>query len=331
MTKRVVFGSVVLLLAVSCLWATLALGVGEAIAPSVKFAPSARGEAMGGAYVAIADDATASWWNPAGLAFLTDRNISAMHVKLLPGMADDVYYEYLGYAQAAKGWGGLAASFVYLTYGEIQGTGVSSSGDPYETGTFTSYEIAPSLAYGTTLWKDFGVGVNLKAIHVNYAPDWAVTEAQAGKGTTFGADIGILYKRSRWSAGACFQNIGPNLTLIDADQSSPIYRNLKVGLAANVWEGSVGRCIVAFDVNKPFVYFEDGPILNGGAEFLFSELLALRLGFLTERYYSDYFPAEGLTFGMGLQYKGFRFDFANVPQSTALEDKVSKFSLSARF
>ncbi len=331
MTKRVGICSVLLLTGMLCVWAAVALGVGEAIAPSVKFAPSARGEAMGGAYVAVADDATASWWNPAGLAFISDRNISAMHVKLLPGMADDVYYEYLGYAQAAKGWGGLAASFVYLTYGEIQGTGVTSGGDPYETGTFTSYEIAPSVAYGTTLWKDFGVGVNLKAIHVNYAPDWAVTEAKAGKGTTFGADIGLLYRRAKWSVGACFQNIGPNLTLIDADQSSPIYRNLKVGMAANIWEGSVGRCIVAFDVNKPFVYVDDGPILNGGAEFLFSELLALRLGFLTERYYSDYFPAEGLTFGMGLQYKGFRFDFANVPQSTALEDKVSKFSLSARF
>jgi hypothetical protein len=331
MTKRLNFAAVLFLTAALLLWASTAFAVGEAIAPSVKFAPSARGEAMGGAYVAMADDATASWWNPAGLAFLSGRNISAMHVKLLPGMADDVYYEYLGYAQAATGWGGVAGSVVYLTYGEIQGTGVSSSGDPYETGIFNSYELVPSLAYGTMLWQDFGVGVNLKVVHVNYAPDWAVTEGKPGKGTTFGADIGVLYKRDRWSAGACFQNLGPNLTLIDADQSSPIYRNLKMGVAANVWEGSVGRCIVAFDVNKPFVYFDDGPILNGGAEFLFSELLALRLGFLTERYYSDYFPAEGLTFGMGVQYKGFRFDFANVPQSTALEDKVSKFSLSANF
>ncbi|MBN1505138.1 MAG: hypothetical protein JW952_08770, partial [Candidatus Eisenbacteria bacterium] len=61
----------VLLAGFALVWPCAALAVGEAIAPSVTFAPSARGEGMGRAYVAIADDATASWWNPAGLAFLS--------------------------------------------------------------------------------------------------------------------------------------------------------------------------------------------------------------------------------------------------------------------
>jgi hypothetical protein len=329
MKKCVLFVPVLTVMFLSSLLPSKVSAVGEAIAPSVTFAPSARSEGMGRAYVAIADDATATWWNPAGLAFLSNRYISAMHTKLAPGLADDVYYEYLGYAQSTKGWGGLGASLVYLTYGDILGT------DPEgrETGTFTSYEISPSVAYGTALAKDLAVGVNLKIIHVNYAPSWAVLEGKAGKGTTFGADIGVLYRRDRWSLGACFQNIGPNLTLIDADQSSPIFRNLKVGVAGTVWQGNVGRCIAAFDVNKPFVHADDGPIYSGGGEFLFSELLALRLGYITERYYTkDKDTAiEGMTFGMGLQYRGFRFDFASVPQSKILEDKVSKFSVSARF
>ncbi len=308
-------------------WPSLVLGVGEAIAPSVTFAPSARGEGMGRAYVAIADDATASWWNPAGLAFLSGRNIAAMHTKLAPGLADDVYYEYLSYVQASEDWGGLGASIVYLTYGDIEGR--DEFGNPTEV--FTSYEIAPSVGYGTSLWKDMGVGINLKVIHVNYAPSSVVIEGKPGKGTTFAADVGVLYRRNRWSAGACFQNIGPNLTLIDADQSSPINRNLKVGLAVNVWQGNVGRFVAAFDVNKPFVYADDGPILGGGGEFLFSELLAVRVGYLTERFYSEWYPIEGVTFGVGLQYRGFRFDYASVPQSKELEERVSKFAFSARF
>jgi hypothetical protein len=327
MKKWILFGFVTMFVLLWSLLPSKASAVGEAIAPSVTFAPSARSEGMGRAYVAIADDATASWWNPAGLAFLSGKHISAMHTKLAPGLADDVYYEYLGFAQSTKDWGGLAASLVYLTYGDILGT------DPEgrATGTFTSYEICPSLAYGTALAKDLAVGVNLKIIHVNYAPSWAVLEGKAGKGTTFGADIGVLYRRSRWSVGACFQNIGPNLTLIDADQSSPINRNLKVGVAANVWQGNIGRFIAAFDVNKPFVFADDGPIVSGGGEFLLSELLAVRLGFITERWYTEYYPIEGMTFGMGLQYKGVRFDYASVPQSKELEDKVNKFSISARF
>ena len=319
--------ALVLLVGLAFVWPSAAFAVGEAIAPSVTFAPSARGEGMGRAYVAIADDATASWWNPAGLAFLSNRNVSAMHTKLAPGLADDVYYEYLAYAQGSEDWGGLAASLVYLTYGDIEGR--DEFGNP--TSVFTSYEISPSVGYGTSLWQDVGVGVNVKVIHVNYAPSSVVMEGKPGSGTTFAADLGVLYRRDRWSAGACFQNIGPNLTLIDADQSSPINRNLKVGVAANIWQGSVGRFTAAFDVNKPFVRADDGPILGGGGEFLFSELLAVRMGFITERYYSDWYPIEGFTFGVGLQYKGFRFDYASVPQSKELEERVSKFAFSARF
>jgi len=319
--------ALVLLVGLAFVWPSAAFAVGEAIAPSVTFAPSARGEGMGRAYVAIADDATASWWNPAGLAFLSNRNVSAMHTKLAPGLADDVYYEYLAYAQGSEDWGGLAASLVYLTYGDIEGR--DEFGNP--TSVFTSYEISPSVGYGTSLWQDVGVGVNVKVIHVNYAPSSVVVEGKPGKGTTFAADLGVLYRRDRWSVGACFQNMGPNLTLIDADQSSPINRNLKVGVAANIWQGSVGRFTAAFDVNKPFVRADDGPILGGGGEFLFSELLAVRMGFITERYYSDWYPIEGFTFGVGLQYKGFRFDYASVPQSKELEERVSKFAFSARF
>ncbi len=220
--------TIVLLAVLAAVLPSAAFGVGEAIAPSVTFAPSARGEGMGRAYVAIADDATASWWNPAGLAFLSNRNVAAMHTKLAPGLADDVYYEYLSYAQASEDWGGLAASVVYLTYGSIEGR--DEFGNPTEV--FTSYEISPAVGYGTSLWPAVAVGINMKVIHVNYAPSSVVVEGKPGKGTTFAADLGVLFRRDRWSVGACFQNIGPNLTLIDADQSSPINRNLKVGVAA---------------------------------------------------------------------------------------------------
>jgi len=327
MRKSYSFLALVLVAGFGFIWPSVVFAVGEAIAPSITFAPSARGEGMGRAYVAIADDATASWWNPAGLAFLSNRNISAMHTKLAPGLADDVYYEYLAYAQSSEDWGGLSASLVYLTYGDIEGR--DELGFP--TAVFTSYEISPAVGYGTSLWKELAVGINMKVIHVNYAPASVVVEGKPGKGTTFAADLGVLYRRDRWSVGACFQNVGPNLTLIDADQSSPINRNLKVGVAANIWQGNIGRFVAAFDVNKPFVRADDGPILGGGGEFLFRELLAVRLGFITERYYSEWYPIEGPTFGVGLQYKGFRFDYASVPQSKELEERVSKFAFSARF
>ena len=52
--------------------------VGEALAQtaalSLAIPPTARANAMGEAYVAIADESSAAWWNPAGLGFLAEKD-----------------------------------------------------------------------------------------------------------------------------------------------------------------------------------------------------------------------------------------------------------------
>src|SRR6187431_2044263 len=74
----------------------------EAGAASLQIEPSARANGMGKAQVGIVDDATASWWNPAALAFMDDRQVTLMHSQLVPGLADDVFYEFFGYASKIK-------------------------------------------------------------------------------------------------------------------------------------------------------------------------------------------------------------------------------------
>jgi hypothetical protein len=228
-----------------------AFAVGEAIAPSVTFAPSARGEGMGRAYVAIADDATASWWNPAGLAFLANRNISAMHTKLAPGRADDVYYEYLAYAQSSEDWGGLAASLVYLTYGDIEGR--DEFGNP--TSVFTSYEISPAVGYGTRCGRT-GCG------HQHGHPSalrrqWSWRTNRQGHDVRRGRGRALPEQVER---GRVFQNI--DLTSQLALTSRPDQQEPQ-GQVAAIWRAaSAGLC--AFDVSKPFVRTDDGPILGVG-------------------------------------------------------------------
>ena len=96
MRKRLV-GAVVTVLLI--LPAAQAFAVAEAGVPSLIIPPGARPNGMGETFVAIADDATAAWWNPAGLAFLPDRNIALMHSQLVPDLASDVYYEFFGCAK----------------------------------------------------------------------------------------------------------------------------------------------------------------------------------------------------------------------------------------
>ena len=66
----------------------------EAGAIFLLIAPGARAGGMGEAQVAVANDAYASYWNPAGLGFLEGQELAMMHVNWLPGLADDLYYEF---------------------------------------------------------------------------------------------------------------------------------------------------------------------------------------------------------------------------------------------
>ena len=46
------------------------------------------------AVVARSNDVNAGYWNPAGLGFLDGQELALMHVNWLPGLADDLYYEF---------------------------------------------------------------------------------------------------------------------------------------------------------------------------------------------------------------------------------------------
>ena len=69
----------------------------EAGAIFLLISPGARAGGMGEAQVAVANDVYASYWNPAGLAFLEGSEMAIMHVNWLPNLADDLYYEFLAF------------------------------------------------------------------------------------------------------------------------------------------------------------------------------------------------------------------------------------------
>lgn len=298
----------------------------EAGAQSLLIAPGARSDGMGRAWVAVADDANAIWWNVAGLAFIRGHKVGVTYSKLVPDLADDVSFSYLAYAQRVEGLGGVGGSFGYLSYGKSIGTDI----DGATTGEFTSYEVAPTIAYGTDLIPGMGFGVALKLVRVDLAPEWVTLDGQAGQGTTFAADFGWLYKVPRWktSFGTTLSNIGPDIAYIDEDQSDPLGRNIRIGGAYAPFETEAHRLLVAADATR---FLLPGRTLwidvwDAGVEYEFNRLLALRVGYISD----PIGTIEDFTYGFGIGYRGFHFDFANIPQSEFL-DRVSRFSAGYRF
>ena len=288
---------------------------------SLDIQPGARQNGMGATGVAIADDATGvTWWNPAGLGFVTRSALDLTYAQLVPGLAPDVSYNYMTFVKPTAGWGAFAVGLVFLSYGTSEGT------DPFgnPTGTFTSNEVSPALYYGTKILPDLSFGASLKYIRIQLAP-----QSLSGVGATFGLDLGALYRipAAHLNVGVNVQNLGPSVTFINEDERSPLSRNIKSGLAWEAYAHEGLKLLVAADFDHSLVtpaFWQ----LHGGAELRYSDQIAGRVGY----YHDPLGQLEGLTYGLGLGWKGLALDFGSIPQAkdSGLPN-VSKITLGYRF
>ncbi len=306
------------------LFASLALA-GSALAQgtgrSLDIQPGARQNGMGATGVAMADDPTGTtWWNPAGLGFVERSAVELTYAQLVPGLANDVSYNYGSYVHPLEGWGAFGVGLVFLSYGQSEGT--DAAGNP--TGSFGSSEFSPALSYGTRILPDLAVGASLKYVRIALAPN-----TQRGIGTTFGFDLGALYRvpAARLNLGVNVQNLGPSVTFINEDESSPLSRNVKLGAAWEPISSKQFGATIASDVNLSLVT-PDFRTYHNGLEVRYTDQLAGRIG-----WYSDPLgDISDLTFGLGVTWKSLSLDFGSIPQArNSGLDNVKKITLGYRF
>jgi hypothetical protein len=288
---------------------------------SLDIQPGARWNGMGAAGVAVADDATgATWWNPAGLGFAEKSAVELSYAQLVPGLASDVSYNYGTWVHPVEGWGAFGVGLVFLSYGTSEGTDNTGA----STGTFGSNEFSPAVYYGTRLLPDLSIGLALKFIRIQLAPS-----SQSGVGSTFGLDVGALYKipAARLNLGVNLQNMGPSVTFINEDQASPLSRNLRVGAAWTAAESKEFALLVVGDFNQSLVT-NDWRVYNGGAELRYGDQIAGRIG-----YYDDPLgDIQDMTYGIGINWHKLSLDFAGIPQArNSGLDYVKKITLGYRF
>jgi len=315
-----------------------AFAVGEAGVPSMIIPPGARANGMGEAYVAIAEDATAAWWNVGGLAFVKNNNLALMHTQLVPDLANDVYYEFLGYSHQLKGFGTISLSLIYLTYGESVATNVQG----LQTGTFKSWEASGYLSFALPVTPNLGIGLTGKFIHADLAPADLTLDQLDGTGSTVAVDAGLLYKAPGFlfvndrslRLGAALTNLGPDISFIDQEQSDPLPITLRMGFAWTAVQSDVSNWLMTFDLEQSLVWLIDdntdtrrSEIYHIGTEYRYINLLAGRIGYVYDKD-GDFKDA---TYGLGFIYKdSVTLDYANVPQATTL-DRVHRWSVGVSF
>ena len=237
----------------------------EAGAPFLLIAPGARASAMGEANVAIAEDAVGGFYNPAGIAWSEGRELSFMRSKWLPGLVDDISYNFLGYRQYIEGLGSVGGHLIYMDLGEQIQTGENS---PDEIGRFQSFMLAIAGTYGADLSESSTIGVTMKFVHQNLAPFGAGREQGKGTSSSFAFDVGYLGRDKMLQGldiGVAIANIGPNIQFIDANQADPMPMNLKVGIAYLIFDGEFNSLQFVYDMNKQLVAsYPDRDLDNNG-------------------------------------------------------------------
>lgn len=207
----------------------------------------ARAPGMANAFVAVADEASALQYNPAGLVQLNGVNIAMQHARLLPGLSDSssISSNYIGGAVPLKGarWG-----VVGLSYRGFRG---SNYFDDREISIGYAGEI-PGRLDGLSL------GFAIKQFHREYQPDMYTKNAlnDAGNGTgredplfahhgysndKVGFDAGALWRYGdddQWSLGALVRNLNQaDMSMGGDGDTGPL--GIRVGLAYRPRWGAV--------------------------------------------------------------------------------------------
>jgi hypothetical protein len=278
-------------------------GPGETGFAFLKLGVGARPMGMGSAYVALADDPTSLYWNPAGLAAIRSTQITAMHNEWIQDFRQE--YAAVGFP---LGKGSLGVSFQGFYTSELEGRD--------DVGNFTRNfgfnDIAMTVAYGRTFTKGLDGGLAVRYMREMIDVDDA---------TAFAFDLGGRYRlgESGLSLGAAAQNIGGDAKFVSESFSLPM--TLRLGAAySHALSGLHGLGTLSTEVRKS--EGEDARFHLGG-EFAYKEHLALRVG--GKMGYDE----EGFSFGVGITQKAIRFDYALVPLSSDL-GTTHFFSLTAR-
>lgn len=285
--------------------------VGMAGLPFLKIGVG-RTTGMGEAFVAIADDASAAYWNPAGLALIPSRQVVVNHIDWIA----DVNHEYLSFVSPTA-LGSFGASVTALTLGtfeettidKYQGTGRAFTGTDLAFGITYARMFTDKLAFGLTakgvserIWDvgtsgiafDFGVHYNtgwrnlrLAMAMANFGPDLSYSGSQLN----FTHDPSWEWPWTREPIPATY------LT-----ETFPLPMTFRFGLAYDILRTDVSYLTAAVDLN----HFNDvNEKVNAGLEYKYRQFY-LRAGYVLNTdpaYASDVGWETGLSFGMGVRVR----------------------------
>jgi hypothetical protein len=244
-----------------------------------------RALGLGGAFVGVADDATASYWNPAGLAQLDRRELSLMHAETFGSLLNQDFIAFALPLTEQTRTSALAFSLQRLGGGGVKITDlekkeleISDTNRVVLLREESHADYALFFSYSQQMRPGVFWGANLKLIYRD-----VVSTSAFG----FGADLAFLAKPSSFlSVGANLMDLTSSLLFYDNGTTETINPTTKLGLALNRSFRGFSLVLatdadVRYEGRKSAAQFWLGKLsadLHHGLEISYREKVAGRLG-----------------------------------------------------
>ncbi len=269
---------------------------GSTTADFLNLQVGARAAAMGGAYSAVSDDASAVYWNPAGLIQIPKLSAVFMRAQYL----ESISYQYAAYAQRLSYDSVIAGSALMTDIGAITQTDINGA----TLGSFTPRDEVFTISYSKAILElsdkdtDVSMGVSAK-----YIKSQILDSAKA-----YAVDFGVMtynFSDIPYRLAVTATNMGGGLRY---DQElNPLPLTFKLGASINPFR----NFLLDTDIVMPK---QSSPSVRVGAELATTpnELtrLCVRAGLDTQRMNDG---LGGFTIGLGATLHFFSLDYAYVP------------------
>jgi hypothetical protein len=313
--------------------------VGTSAAKFLSIPVGARALGMGGAFVAVASDASAIYWNPSGIAQGYQSEAMFSHAQWLA----DIDFNFGAVTVPLGDFGTVGVQFTSLSMDEMERTTIDR---PDGTGEYFSVgSVSAGVTYARNLTEWFAIGANFKYISERIwnstATGWAVDV-----GTLFTTPFsGLKFGAGIYNFGTKMQitgddlltqkdisNISGNNANVNAELTTDQFDlplALRIGLAYEAVATEDQQLLVVLDATSPS---DNSESINVGGEYsVFQRIFSLRGGYKGLGVRDS---EEQFTVGGGLNYAvapdlRVKFDYAF--ESFDRLDNIHKFTLAVMF
>jgi long-subunit fatty acid transport protein len=250
----------------------------------LKITVGARAAGMGNAFVAVADDASAVFWNAAGIARI-DSDKSQLSLNHANWVAD-LSFDQIGYVFHVKRIpGAFAIHARALTMDPMVETTAYQPDPVVGTGrTFDAGMMTAGLTYARSFTDKFSAGITANLVHEGLAEFSQQTYA-FDVGTLY--DVGVLGMK----IGMTISNIGSQVQFIEKEARIPAI--FRIGSSVSLMQQADQTLLGSLEFSHPP---DNAERLNVGAEYSFRNFVHLRGG------YNVNYDAEGIAGGAGFHF-----------------------------